>query len=64
MLHRLAKFEAAVRQAYDSRSFGRAVSLLNHFASAELSSWYFDRCKDKLYAGQEDDLRRRQCQVG
>lgn len=39
------------------------MQLLNHFVTVELSSFYLDVCKDRLYADASDAQSRRACQA-
>lgn len=41
----------------------QGMQLLNHFITVELSSFYLDVCKDRLYADAADSEARRACQV-
>ena len=62
----LAKLDALVREvegAYDQYQFFRAYQALNQFAVVELSNFYFDMGKDRLYISAADDFRRRSCQT-
>ncbi|RYE98692.1 MAG: hypothetical protein EOO41_02060, partial [Methanobacteriota archaeon] len=51
ILDRVAAFSAEVSSGYDAYAFMRVVNAVNAFVSVDLSSQYFDFCKDRLYAG-------------
>jgi isoleucyl-tRNA synthetase len=50
MLHRLASFNESIEASYKKREFHQVVASINAFVSQDLSSQYFDFCKDRLYA--------------
>jgi isoleucyl-tRNA synthetase len=50
MLHRLAAFSERVEGGYARRDFHQVAAAVNEFVSVDLSSQYFDFCKDRLYA--------------
>ena len=62
-LHRLHLFGEEVTAAYESLQLGRAHKAVNHFASTELSSFYGEACKDRLYCDSADAHRRRAAQT-
>merc|ERR1712127_256497 len=47
----------------DEYQFSRATQELLRFASADLSNFYLDVAKDRLYISAIDDYRRRSCQT-
>jgi len=49
ILHRLDQVSRGVMQAYEEYCFRDAASALTDFCNLELSSFYLDACKDKLY---------------
>lgn len=63
MLGRLSSMVKEVENAYDEYQFNRAVNELLRFASADLSNFYLDIAKDRLYISSTDDFRRRSCQT-
>ena len=63
MLGRLSAVLKEVDEAMDSYQFQRAVQELLRFASADMSNFYLDVPKDRLYVSASDDARRRSCQT-
>lgn len=62
----LGRFSAVVEEvdaAYKSFQFFRASQAILKFASNDLSSFYLDIAKDRLYISACDDPRRRSCQT-
>ncbi|CAI5466670.1 unnamed protein product [Closterium sp. Yama58-4] len=62
-LRRLADVMQDVQQSYDDFQFYRFYQLIQRFAVVDLSNFYFDVCKDRLYVGGQDHLTRRACQT-
>ncbi|CAI7808044.1 unnamed protein product, partial [Closterium sp. NIES-54] len=62
-LRRLADVMQDVQQSYDDFQFYRFYQLIQRFAVVDLSNFYFDVCKDRLYVGGQDYLTRRACQT-
>ena len=63
MLGRLSGMLDEVQNAYDSYEFNRAVNELLRFTSTDLSNFYLDVAKDRLYISATNDFRRRSCQT-
>ena len=63
MLGVLTDFTTDVKSAYDDFQFSRALGLLQQFAVSDLSNFYLDIAKDRLYISAPDETRRRQCQT-
>jgi isoleucyl-tRNA synthetase len=63
MLGRLSSTLKEVDEAMDSFEFQRATQELLRFASAEMSNFYLDVAKDRLYISASSDFRRRSCQT-
>ena len=63
MLGRLSAVLKEVDEAMDTYQFQRAVQELLRFASADMSNFYLDVAKDRLYISATDDVRRRSCQT-
>ena len=63
MLGRLSATLKEVDEAMDAFEFQRATQELLRFASAEMSNFYLDVAKDRLYISATDDFRRRSCQT-
>jgi isoleucyl-tRNA synthetase len=49
ILARAAELTAKIRKAYDEMEFHRVYHLLNEFCNSELSAFYLDVLKDRLY---------------
>ncbi len=52
-----------VRTAYEEYQFHTVYNTIHNFCSIELSSFYLDISKDRLYADAEKSLRRRSAQT-
>jgi len=63
MLGRLSSVLREIDNAGDEYEFGRATNELLRFATADLSNFYLDIAKDRLYISSVDDARRRSCQT-
>lgn len=63
MLGRLSAVLKTVDESMDQFQFQRAVQELLRFATADLSNFYLDVAKDRLYISSIDDARRRSCQT-
>eukprot|EP00981_Chlorochromonas_danica_P006554 scaffold1431_cov167-Ochromonas_danica.AAC.14 len=63
MLGVLSSLVEEVETAFETYQFYRATQALMKFVSQDLSSFYLDTSKDRLYISQKDDLRRRACQT-
>eukprot|EP00534_Pseudo-nitzschia_fraudulenta_P006729 CAMPEP_0201192396 /NCGR_PEP_ID=MMETSP0851-20130426/144547_1 /ASSEMBLY_ACC=CAM_ASM_000631 /TAXON_ID=183588 /ORGANISM="Pseudo-nitzschia fraudulenta, Strain WWA7" /LENGTH=1046 /DNA_ID=CAMNT_0047478689 /DNA_START=160 /DNA_END=3300 /DNA_ORIENTATION=+ len=63
MLGRLSATLKEVDEAMDAFEFQRATQELLRFVSAEMSNFYLDVAKDRLYISASDDFRRRSCQT-
>ncbi len=62
-LTKLHKLTQAVRRAYDKYEFHVVTHIINDFCVVELSSFYLDILKDRLYCEAKDGLRRRSAQT-
>ncbi len=62
-LGRLQILLEKVTAAYDKFSFYQIYHLVNNFCTVELSSFYLDVLKDRLYASAKDSLLRHSCQT-
>jgi isoleucyl-tRNA synthetase len=59
VLHRLAELDKLVRQAVEDFDFHTMFTALHNFCAVDLSAFYFDIRKDRLYCdAQADPLRR------
>ena len=63
MLRQTAAFAADVRSWYDEFAFHRIYHRLNHFCVTDLSAFYFDVLKDRLYISAPKSHGRRSAQT-
>jgi isoleucyl-tRNA synthetase len=59
VLHRLAELDELVRSSAEALDFHAMFAALHNFCAADLSAFYFDIRKDRLYCDAKDDIRRR-----
>jgi isoleucyl-tRNA synthetase len=59
VLHRLAELDTIVRQAVEDFDFHGMFTALHNFCAVDLSAFYFDIRKDRLYCDAADDPQRR-----
>jgi isoleucyl-tRNA synthetase len=59
VLHRLAELDDLVRGSIGAFDFHPMFSALHSFCATDLSAFYFDIRKDRLYCDGLDDVRRR-----
>ncbi|KAK5676575.1 isoleucine-tRNA ligase [Elasticomyces elasticus] len=60
VLHRLAKVSETVEQAFGEYAFHKGMKELSTFVYGDLSSFYFEVCKDTMYTGRAEDRARTQ----
>jgi isoleucyl-tRNA synthetase len=63
MLHRITEVFAEVKDAFDSYQFFRFFQTVQNFCVVDLSNFYLDIAKDRLYISAADSPRRRSCQT-
>jgi isoleucyl-tRNA synthetase len=63
MLGRLSQVLKVVDEAMNQYQFQRAIQEVLRFATSDLSNFYLDVAKDRLYISAIDDSRRRSCQT-
>jgi isoleucyl-tRNA synthetase len=63
MLHLLSEMDAFIRKAIESHEYGELANRLHHFCNNELSAFYFDIRKDRLYCDAPDSFERRACRT-
>lgn len=63
ILHRLQKVVAKVSVDFDRYEFFKYYQLLQNFCGVDLSSFYFDIVKDRLYTSAPDSPNRRAAQT-
>ncbi|MCB9988393.1 MAG: isoleucine--tRNA ligase [Rhodospirillales bacterium] len=59
MLHHLATLDSEIRDHIANFEFGRLANKLHNFCNNELSAFYFDIRKDRLYCDRPDSFERR-----
>ena len=63
MLHRTAEVMDEITAAFESYEFFRFFQLLQNYCVTDLSNFYLDIAKDRLYVNAPADRRRRSCQT-
>lgn len=63
MLHRMREVFAEVTEAYESFQFFRVFQMVQNFCVVDLSNFYLDVAKDRLYISDSNASRRRSCQT-
>ncbi len=62
-LHKLNVLIENVTEAFDAYEFYRYFQYLQNFAAVDLSAFYLDIVKDRLYTSGKNSLSRRACQT-
>ncbi len=63
MLHRLTEVFEEVTEAFESFQFFRFFQTVQNFCVVDLSNFYLDIAKDRLYISATNAFRRRSCQT-
>lgn len=63
MLHKLSEFVVKVTEGYESFSYYAVVHDVNHFVNTDLSAFYLNILKDRLYSPLPDSTSRRAAQT-
>jgi isoleucyl-tRNA synthetase len=63
MLHRLEEFKAEITRFYDEYEFHRVFHRTYNFVVVDLSAFYLDALKDRLYTAYRDSRARRGAQT-
>ncbi|MBW4539927.1 MAG: isoleucine--tRNA ligase [Myxacorys chilensis ATA2-1-KO14] len=63
MLHRITEVFEEVQDSFESFQFFRFFQTIQNFCAVDLSNFYLDIAKDRLYISSEEALRRRSCQT-
>ncbi len=63
MLHRMTEVFAEITDAFESFQFFRFFQTVQNFCVVDLSNFYLDVAKDRLYISDTDSVRRRSCQT-
>lgn len=62
-LMKLNKLIKECTKAYDEYEFNKAYKAINNFCVVEMSNFYLDIIKDRLYTSKPDDIKRRAAQT-
>ena len=62
MLHRLLEVTDLITSAYENYEFSKFFQILQSFCVVDLSNFYLDIAKDRLYVSAPNQFRRRSCQ--
>ncbi len=63
MLHRMTEVFADVKAAFESYQFFQFFQTVQNFCVVDLSNFYLDIAKDRLYISSASSVRRRSCQT-
>ncbi|MDR9402227.1 MAG: isoleucine--tRNA ligase [Halothece sp. Uz-M2-17] len=63
MLHQTSEVFAAITSAFENYEFFHFFQTVQNFCVVELSNFYLDIAKDRLYISDANSLRRRSCQT-
>ena len=63
MLHRITEVFSEVTEAFESYQFFKFFQTVQNFCVVDLSNFYLDIAKDRLYISAGSDERRRSCQT-
>ena len=63
LLHRITEVFGEVSEAFESFQFYRFFQTVQNFCVVDLSNFYLDIAKDRLYISAPTDQRRRSCQT-
>jgi isoleucyl-tRNA synthetase len=63
MLHRITEVFEEVQDSFETFQFFRFFQTIQNFCAVDLSNFYLDIAKDRLYISSDDSPRRRSCQT-
>ncbi|MGL4503070.1 MAG: class I tRNA ligase family protein, partial [Planktothrix sp.] len=63
MLHRITEVFTEVTESFETYQFFRFFQVIQNFCVVDLSNFYLDVAKDRLYISGVDGFRRRSCQT-
>jgi isoleucyl-tRNA synthetase len=63
LLHRMTEVFGEVTEAFETFQFSRFFQTVQNFCVVDLSNFYLDIAKDRLYISAPDSFRRRSCQT-
>eukprot|EP00268_Persea_americana_P043047 TRINITY_DN4314_c0_g1_i1.p1 TRINITY_DN4314_c0_g1~~TRINITY_DN4314_c0_g1_i1.p1 ORF type:complete len:1095 (-),score=214.02 TRINITY_DN4314_c0_g1_i1:857-4141(-) len=62
-LFQLENVVSSIRNSYENYQFYKIFQIIQRFAIVDLSNFYFDVAKDRLYVGGATNFTRRSCQT-
>ena len=62
MLNRLVDINDQITLAYENYEFSKFFQILQSFCVVDLSNFYLDIAKDRLYVSSQSEFRRKSCQ--
>ncbi len=63
MLHRMSVVLSEITEAFDRYQFSKFFQIVQNFCIVDLSNFYLDIAKDRLYISSPNSFRRRSCQT-
>ncbi len=63
MLHRMSAVFTEITESFDRYQFFKFFQTIQNFCIVDLSNFYLDIAKDRLYISAPDSFRRRSCQT-
>ncbi|MEN2998254.1 MAG: isoleucine--tRNA ligase [Brevinematia bacterium] len=63
VLDRVYTLSNEITKSYENYEFNKVYRMLYEFSNVELSAFYFDVLKDRLYTGKKDGAKRRSSQT-
>jgi isoleucyl-tRNA synthetase len=63
ILHRMTEVFEEITEAFDNYQFFRFFQAIQNFCVVDLSNFYLDAAKDRLYISAANGFRRRSCQT-
>ena len=62
MLHKLVETSEQITLAYENYEFSKFFQIIQNFCVSDLSNFYLDIAKDRLYVSAPSNFRRKSCQ--
>jgi isoleucyl-tRNA synthetase len=63
MLHRMSEVFSEITESFDRYQFFKFFQIVQNFCIVDLSNFYLDIAKDRLYISAPNSFRRRSCQT-
>jgi isoleucyl-tRNA synthetase len=63
MLHRTSVVFSEITESFDRYQYSKFFQTIQNFCTIDLSNFYLDIAKDRLYIGSPNSFRRRSCQT-